>query len=266
MSAQGISRAAATLLMAVGRGPQERTLKELFDAFDVPPDDYFLTRLTNLARILRRCEVEVKPRLQDTPLDGKFLLRGENARISTEADIHDRLSQHESASLEFKSTYWYDLKRSQHHREATTSELRSDTIKHSALKSVAGFLATGGGTLYIGISDARKVLGLGSDLELLQGRRRSIDQLINNIKTDIADKFRDGNTVNDYVRIVAVDYEDVQILELEVASRSALSFLESSEGEYQLFRRQDNRTTTVEIYALEEFQTWRRKHILSVEL
>ena len=91
-----------------------------------------------------------------------------------------------------------------------------------------------------------------------------MDQLINNIKTDIATKFRDGNTVNDYVSIELLDVEEAQILQLVVTSRRKLSFLESPERGYLLFRRQGNRTGTVEIYELEDFLAWRSEHILSV--
>ena len=156
--------------------------------------------------------------------------------------------------------------RSSHQPRATKKELRSDAVKHSALKSIAGFLTTGGGTLYIGVRDAGEVLGLRPDLELLQGRRRNVDQLINNIKTDVADSFRDGNTVNDYVSIEAVDVGDAQVLQLEVASRRKLSFLASGERNHQLFRRQGNRTNVVEIYELEEFQAWRNEHIFPSSL
>ena len=261
MSVQGPSPKFAKLLMALGSRPQERTLDELFDALGLDQEDYLLTRLADAERTLRDCGVEITPRLQDEPPDGTFLLRQKNARVSSPADLHDRLSQLESASQEFKATYWYDLRRSSYQPEATIQELRSDDVKHSALKSVAGFLTTGGGTLYIGVEDTGQALGLGPDLSLLQDGRRNVDQLINNIKTDIANRFRDGNTVNDYVSIDAVDCEDVQILQVEVASRRKLSFLTLSERCYQLFRRQGNRTSTVEIYELEEFQTWRSEHI-----
>ena len=265
MSAPYASPAFAKLLMALGSRPQERTLDELFDALGLDQGDYFLTRLADADRILRECGVEVRPRLQDEPPDGTFLLRQKNVGVASEADLHERLSRPESASQEFKSTYWYDLHRSSRQPRATKQELKSNAVKHSALKSIAGFLTTGGGTLYIGVSDAGEVLGLRSDLELLQGRRRNVDQLINNIKTGVADSFRDGNTVNDYVSIEAVDVGDAQVLQLEVASRRKLSFLASGERNHQLFRRQGNRTNVVEIYEFEEFQAWRNEHIFSVE-
>ena len=135
-------------------------------------------------------------------------------------------------------------------------------MKHSALKSLAGFLTTGGGTLFIGVDDAGAVVGLRPDLEVLSPDRRNTDQLINNIRTDVAHRFRDGDNVNDYVAIAAVNVAGSSLLQLDVASRHRLSFLATPSGDHELFRRQGNRTTTVKVYDVEEFQAWRSQHIL----
>lgn len=249
--------------MNLGNRPQERTLDELFDVLNLHDEDYLLTKLAEANKILCECEVEVHPRLQDNPPEGTFLLRRKNATVTSEVALRDRLAKHETSLQEFKSTYWCDLKRRVHQPEATPQELRSNAVKHSALKSIAGFLTTGGGTLYVGVSDAGEVLGIQPDLELLAKNQRHTDHLINNIKTDVAQRFYEGNTVNDYLSIEAIDVGCTQVLQLEVASRRKLSFLQSPEGNTQLFRRQDNRTITVPIYELEEFLTWRSKYVLS---
>ena len=263
MNARYPSAAFAELLMALGSRPQERTLGQLFNVLGLDEKDYFLTRLADADRILRECGVEVQPRLQDKPPDGTFLLRRKDTLPLSTFTVRERLARHETSSQEFKSTYWCDLRRRARQPGASAQQLRSDVVKHSTLKSIAGFLTTGGGTLFIGVSDAGEVLGLQPDLDILRSCRRHVDHLINNIKTDIAQRFRDGNTVNDYVRIEAVNIGDVQILQLEVASRRKLSFLASPEGGPQLFRRQDNRTIIVHIYELEDFLVWRSECIFS---
>ena len=257
------SPAFAKLLMELGRQPQERTRDELFLELGLDEDGYYLTKLANADRILLDCGIEVRPGIQDAPPDGVLLLRQKDAGPPSEATLLKRLTMLESASQEFKSTYWCDLKRLRHQPGASSIELRSESVKHSALKSIAGFLTTGGGTLFIGVGDSGEVLGLGFDLGILTPKRQNVDQLINNIRSDIAERFRDGATVNDYVTIAAVEVENAQILQLDVASRRTLSFLKPPQGGHQLFRRQGNRTTVVEVYELEEFQARRNKIILS---
>ena len=252
--------------MTLGSQPQEITREQLFSVLGVHEEDFILVKIAAADKMLRGYEIEIQPRLQDDPPDGVYLLKQKNAGVSSSTTVRTQLAEPESASQEFKSTYWCDLDRRSHQPGATAAELRSDAIKHAALKAIGGFLTTGGGTLFIGVSDAGEVLGLQSDLEILPKDRQNADKLINNIKTDIAAKFRDGTSVNDYVSIEAVEIDNAQILQLKVTSRSTLSFLRLSNSEYQLFRRQDNRTIAVKIYELGEFQTWRSKHIPSVDL
>ena len=257
MSIQYPSRALAELLKALGRQPQERTQDEVFDALGLKDGIYFLTKLATAEGILGKWGIDIRP----TP-DGTFLLSEKNAGVSSEAIILDRLRGLESASQEFKSTYWCDLNRRSHQPSVTSQQLRSDDVKHSALKSVAGFLTTGGGTLFIGVDDAGQVLGLCPDLDILESNRQNVDQLINIIKTDISERFLNRNTVNDYISITAVDVGNEQILQLEVTSRRKLSFLKFPKRDHKLFRRQGNRTTEVKVYEVEEFLAWRRENIL----
>ena len=257
------SPALAKLLIALGSTPQETTLNELFHALGLGHEEYFLTRLVDADRILGDFGIEVQPKLQDAPPDATLLLRIENAGSATATDVSECIAAGETATQEFKSTYWCDLRRRSHQPDATPQQLRSDGVKHAALKTLAGLLTTGGGTLFIGVSDAGEILGLQSDLEILQESRRNVDQLINNIKTDIAHRFRDGNTVNGYVRIEAIAVGGEHVLRLQVTSRRTLSFLTTDEPGHRLYRRQDNRTVPVEIYELEEFQAWRCDYIQS---
>ena len=171
--------------MALGQRAQERTLDQLFDALELKEDIPFLTRLSIVDDMLLNCGVEIYPRLQDEPKDNTYLLRRIDRSSPSEALIIERLQNFESASQEFKSTYCYDLKRSVHDPKATKNDLKSDEVRYSALKAIAGLLTTGGGTLFIGVSDVGEVLGLQPDLELLGKNHQSVDSLINSIKNDI---------------------------------------------------------------------------------
>jgi hypothetical protein len=63
------------------------------------------------------------------------------------------LAQGESKSVEFKSS----LRRNLH------SNKNDDQIEHSVLKTIAAFQNTDGGTLLVGVSDDKKILGIGVD-------------------------------------------------------------------------------------------------------
>lgn len=249
--------------MALGQGAQERTLEELFEALELDESIPLLSRIVNVDATLNQCGIEIRPKLQDGRGDQRFLLRKAGHIAINPAEVLKQISNIESASQEFKSTYWCDHNRRLSQTNATRSQLRSDSVKHSALKSIAGFITTGGGKLFLGVADNGEIIGLQPDLEILSEGHQSVDRLINNIRTDITDKFREGVTVNDYVLIQPVTVEEVEILQVDVASRRRLTFLKASGSELQLYKRQGNRTSRVEIYELEEFSTWREDHLFA---
>ena len=80
MSVPSPTPAFSKLLIALGGGPQERTLEQLFHDLGLGQEEYFLTRLADADRMLRDCGVDVQPRLQDGPPDGVFLFAGSERR------------------------------------------------------------------------------------------------------------------------------------------------------------------------------------------
>lgn len=66
------------------------------------------------------------------------------------------IAQGEGALLEFKETLEVDIK----------TGAKSSDVLHSALKTIAGFLNTKGGTLLLGVSDSGEIKGLERDLKL----------------------------------------------------------------------------------------------------
>lgn len=67
------------------------------------------------------------------------------------------IEQGESAVLEFKSTLRYDMKLAKKNPE----------LAKVVAKSVAGLMNSRGGTLLIGVSDSKEILGLGDDFSIL---------------------------------------------------------------------------------------------------
>ena len=81
-------------------------------------------------------------------------------RLSTalEGDLSNLIALGESATLEFKSSFRWDL------REAKTNR----ALEAVVLKTLAGYMNGNGGTLLIGVADDGSVLGLQSDYQTLK--------------------------------------------------------------------------------------------------
>jgi type I restriction enzyme R subunit len=98
---------------------------------------------------------ELYKRISDNPTFGEALrsfLFDQYLRTHRHAD--ELLKQHESKTLEFKSTLRWNLK-----------EARKDAehVTHSVLKTIAAFLNTDGGDLLIGVADDRTIVGIEAD-------------------------------------------------------------------------------------------------------
>ncbi len=83
-------------------------------------------------------------------------------------NIRDLIASGESPTVEFKSTLQWDV----HQQKQNTA------LRHSALKTIAAFLNSDGGTLIIGVDDSGRVCGLEQDLQLVNGSRDRFEQLV----------------------------------------------------------------------------------------
>ncbi len=79
-----------------------------------------------------------------------------------EGDVRQQIAGGESASLEFKSTFRWDLRENRANRSLETV----------VLKTLAGFMNGQGGTLLIGVADDGSIVGLEHDYSALKKRDR----------------------------------------------------------------------------------------------
>lgn len=101
-----------------------------------------------------------------------------------EVTLEEALKAGESRTIEFKSTFQWDVVQSKQ-----VEERRLDT-----LKSIAGFLNAGGGTLFIGVAEGETkspvVRGISEDLNLMGGSRDKLQRLLRDqITTRIGPEF-----------------------------------------------------------------------------
>ncbi len=120
--------------------------------------------------------------------------------------VEEALKIGESKTIEFKSTYRWDVKKAQ----------KNDELRLAVLKSIAGFLNTDGGTLYIGIEEDTygrpSLRGIEEDLKLSHHSRDKLqlhlrDLITNQIGSEFApfitERFEEVQ--NKLCLIVAVD-------------------------------------------------------------
>ena len=128
----------------------------------------------------------------------------------------------ESDTVEFKSSLRFDL------REKVVNK----KLEYVIAKTVAAFLNSDGGNLFIGIDDNQNALGLGNDFETLTNK--SIDgfelQLIEVIKKYIGTEF------SSHIKIAFPTYSDIKICHVKI-SKSSKPVFTKNEGTEDFFVR-----------------------------
>jgi hypothetical protein len=236
---------------ATGRGA-EATLSEMFEIFELPLSDSTLAKVVQCREILESLGLSLVPDMTKGELDTIRRVQSSQLRVLTAESAKLEIAGAESNDLELKSSLLYDHKKAASCPGSHVNELRSESVLHSSLKTIAAFLTSGGGVLYIGIEDARNVLGIEYDFRLLGAGKQSEDGWELHLRDLIKGNFKDGDNVNDYIGADFLSLDSMCVSRIEVARRRKLSFLKWK-GAHHLYRRQGNRTEEVTIEQIEEF-------------
>ena len=160
------------------------------NGFGIESDDYELFLHARAKRIY----TELKSRIE--------LSHNEPAN----EEIEELILAGESDSVEFKSTLRYDLR----------AKSVNKKLEYVIAKTIAAFLNSEGGNLFIGVDDNQNALGLDDDIGSLS--KNNIDglelHLIEVIKKYI------GSEYSSHIKITFPIYDDVQICRIKVAKSS----------------------------------------------
>lgn len=85
--------------------------------------------------------------------------------------VSELIALGESMVLEFKSTLQWDV----------VQKKQNTALRHSVLKTIAGFMNSQGGTLIIGVEDNGDIFGLNNDLKLFGGSMDRFEQTLINL-------------------------------------------------------------------------------------
>ena len=134
--------------------------------------------------------------------------------IAPEADTFEsRINRGEGMQTEFKST----LRINAHTGQSDPK------MEHAVLKTLAAFLNSGGGTLFVGVNDSGEALGLGDD------KFASEDKMALHLDSLIKDRL--GGAVFACIKTTFADVGEKRILAIECAASSKPVFLKNPSGE-----------------------------------
>ncbi len=228
----------------------EVTLESLIT--DLDAKGMALDQLDEVRRFVSEWSFDLIPPLTTGDFRTTRILRSQNRNQHTPETILLELRQGETSDRECKASLHYDHKRAVSAPEILLQQLRSEAVLCSALKTVAAFMNSGGGVLFVGVSDDLLPIGLREDCLLLGYPDFDADKWQLELRNQITGKFKDGIPVNDYIEVVFVELEGRWVARVNVLARKRLAFLKH-DGGIHLYRRQGNRTAEVKIDEVEDF-------------
>ena len=259
MGTSHLTNPLAQLLGKVTRGNAEVSLVELFKILGLPENESTLAKVVRVAEEIRRMGLQIVPNISQGELDStRRIVFAEEGAVTADT-IRSELENRETETLELKSSLLYDHKKAALQPDAPRFSLKSEEVLHASLKTIAGFLTTSGGNLFVGVDDSGKLLGIDYDFCCMTDKpeRQNADGWELTLRGYIRGRFKDGDTVNNYIGCNILELDQRFIARVNVSPRRQLSFLKQKDV-FALYRRQGNQTIQVAIDQIEEFLEIRR--------
>ena len=137
------------------------------------------------------------------------IIANDYLKLTKEEHFLDVIQKGESKFIEFKSSLRYCLKTLKPEKH----------VEFSSIKNIAAFLNTEGGTLFIGISDNREIMGLeATDFKTFNGDNK-VDEFLKHLDNLIANYIGNDKTIN--ISIVLEKIEDKTIAILNIKHNTA---------------------------------------------
>ena len=164
-------------------------------------------------------------------------LRGKDAFFAVPS--RELIAGDETFAVEFKSTARWNL------RESVKDKRMEDAV----VKTIAGFLNTDGGTLFVGVDDERRAIGLFYDTPLV--KPPNVDGLVNWLTTHLAAALTHTAVMRTRTRIEEIDA--VEICRVDVAPSSRPVMAKMSDKSEKFWVRMNNSTRALPEIEVEDY-------------
>jgi len=244
----------ATLISQAHEGRAEYSLPQLFSIFAMSDSISTLERISQIHTELERWNLNLKPPLTQGEIGSIRRVCFPEAPRFDEETVLTEISLGESFQQEFKSSLLYNYQRAAREPHASIKDLTASSLLTSTLKSIAAFLNTDGGILYLGVGDQGNILGVEQDFPCISENtaKQNIDHWELHLRNCIESGFIEGKTINDYVVCRHISVCGRAVVRIQVSPRKKISFYLSEKITY-LYRRQGNKTDAVLLHEVEEF-------------
>lgn len=158
---------------------------------------------------------------------------------------HELIKLGEGKSIEFKETLRYDTRKNEVSKE----------VERSSLKTIVGFMNTDGGTLIIGVSDSKEIVGLNVDYNNLP--RKDRDGFENHLAMLIKNTI--GLAFSKYISVNFEEIEGKEVCIISIVPSHKPVYLTGPDKRDEFFVRVGNSTQSFTMSDAEEYikNKWR---------
>lgn len=222
--------------------PVEVSLRGLLGEYGITDGDRLLEGLATLHSVFDHYQVSCMPTIGQGGLEDTRVLFVPGSD-SIDAVLRE-ISELERFEVEFKSSLLIDRKRLMHNPGQPLQSYKSDDVLRSALKSVAAFANSGGGTLYIGVEDDGTICGLEEDFGAANSKKADYDGWDQHFRNLISSRFSDGAALSAYVQTTSFAHNGRSFVRVRIAPKTRLTFLKTEEH-WDLFIRSGTQTNSI---------------------
>jgi len=234
-------------------GPTETTITQLLEEYGYSGGDNLLVGLSAISDLMGEHGLTCAPPLGSGGLETPRILS--SVRATSIPAVLAEIAAGETAQVEFKSSLLVDRKKLSFSPGKPAAEYRSDGVIKSALKTIVALANSGGGTLYVGVTDDAQICGLKEDFAAADASRSDYDGWDLHLRNIIASRLSDGSAMNRYVQTKCYTLDDGRsLVRVKVAARKRLTFLKSGDV-WELFMRSGTQTNSIPYVDIEQHFT-----------
>lgn len=237
--------------------PVETTLSALLDEYEFDREDRLLTSLTRLQDCFSEHGLVCLPPIGQGELSDSRVLTS-SSKGSLESALIE-IGKLETASVEFKSSLVVDRRRLLKDPGRPLQDYKSESVLRSALKTIAAFTNSGGGTLYVGVEDGGVVCGLSEDFGAIDKIGGGFDSWDLTLRNHVKSRFSSGQVLNSYIQTSSYETDMKCFVKVKVAPRKSLTFLKTGDV-WELFVRTGTQTNSIPYCDIEEHFALSRRY------
>jgi hypothetical protein len=236
--------------------PVETSLSQLLSEYGDTRNGLLLEQLQQLDSNLAHYQLRCEPPIGEGGLDDPRVLSS-LAADSIEGVLAE-IAGLETSTTEFKASFQIDRRRQVADPGRALSEYKSELVLGSALKTLAAFANTDGGTLYLGVEDDGGICGMADDFAVGDPKRADFDGWDQSFRNIIKSRFSEGQSLMAYISATRFkDHEGIEFVRLRVAKRSRITFLKNGDH-WNLFIRTGTQTNSIPYHEIENHFELRR--------